>query len=269
MADSINSSVGVALVTGASSGIGAVYAKRLVKRGYDLILVARREERLQALAAQLEEQYHNKIDIVVADLTQTHDVALVLEKINTTQNFCMLVNCAGVGALGLAQQVDLQTVNDMLQLNVTALTALSLAAAKIFAANKQGSIINIGSVVAAMPVAGAGAYSGSKAYVLNLSKSLQAELKPLGVHVQVVMPGPVKTEFFANKPAPFPEKLFMQPEELVDAALQAFDLGEDVTFPSLADASVWQQLEQQRGVLVQHLNQTGMVAQRYQSQSHS
>ena len=260
-----NRSKAVALVTGASSGIGAVYAERLAARGYDLILVARREARLEGVAKRISAQYDLNIRSIVADLSNAEDLANIVQVIQQADALETIVNCAGTGALGLAQQVETQTVTNMLSVNITALTVLALAAAKRFSAQKFGKIINIGSVVAAMPVAGAGAYSGSKAYVLNFSKSLQAELKTVGVQVQVVMPGPIKTEFFGDTPAPFPEHLFMSAENLVDASLTAFDQGEVVTFPSLADLNVWQQYEQQRGVLIQHLNQTGEVAARYQS----
>lgn len=252
-----------ALVTGASSGIGEAYANQLAARGYDLIIVARREDRLQRLASDLKQKYSKNIQIIVADLANFTDLERVSNCIADAENFDLIVNCAGLGALGTSQQVKPQSVTHMLQVNVIALTHLSLIAAKRFSQQGSGNIINIGSIIAAMPVAGAGAYSGSKAYVLNFSKALQAELKSQGIRVQVIMPGPIKSEFFANTPSPFPEALFMQPETLVDIALQALDKGEDVIFPNLEDISLWEQYEISRSALVRGLTQSGAVPSRY------
>jgi len=251
-----------ALVTGASSGIGSVYADRLAARGHDLILVARRRDRLDSLAETLRGKHRN-VEVVVADLAEDADLGRVEGIVRDTENLAVLANIAGLGALGLAAMVDPVTVNGMLCVNILALTRLSLAAARRFAAAKAGTIINIGSIVAAMPVAGAGGYSGSKAYVLNFSRALQAELADSGVAVQVVMPGPVRSEFFGDKPAPFHDALFMSAETLVDTALTALDQGETITFPNLPDVAAWQQFEAARGGLVQSVTQTGAPAARY------
>lgn len=255
--------LGTALVTGASSGIGAVYADRLAARGHELLLVARRRERLERLASELESRHGRRIQVVVADLAQAADVERVEGLIAEQPGLSCLVNCAGSGALGAASGVDGAAVAQMLQVNVVALTRLSIAAARRFASAQAGSIINIGSVLAWMPVAGAGSYSGSKAYVLNFSRALHSELDGAGVGVQVVMPGPVRSEFFGPGPAPFPERLFMSAETLVDTALAAFDQGELVTYPNLENLESWQALEQARSSLVQGLTQSGLAASRY------
>ncbi|ESK53445.1 MAG: SDR family oxidoreductase [Moraxellaceae bacterium] len=252
-----------ALVTGASSGIGAAYADQLASRGYHLILVARREERLQQLALELKQKYAKNVEVIVADLASPVELEWICNCIRDVDQLDMLVNCAGLGALGTSQQVNPQSVVQMLLVNVIALTQLSLAAAKRFSQQQSGNIINIGSILAAMPVAGAGAYSGSKAYVLNFSKALQAEFKTSSVKVQVIMPGPVKTEFFTHTPAPFPESLFMQPETLVETALIALDQGEDVIFPNLEDMSLWEKYEISRGILVKGLTQSNAIPSRY------
>ena len=114
-----------------------------------------------------------------------------------------------------------------------------------------------------MPVPGAGGYSGSKAYVLNFSRALQAELADSGATVQVILPGPVRSEFFGDRPPPFPDQLFMTSETLVDTALAALDRGETLTFPSLQDLASWEQFEAARGVLARAVTQSGLPATRY------
>jgi uncharacterized protein len=253
----------VVIVTGASSGIGAVYADRLAARGHDLILIARRHERLVALAERLNAEHGGDVQTVIADLANETDLARIEALIASTPNLGGIVNAAGLGALGLASSVDPEAVDTLIRVNVLALTRLSLAAARRFGTAAHGTIVNIGSILTLMPVAGAGAYSGSKAYVLNFTRALHAELAPAGVIVQAVMPGPVRTEFFGNAPAPFPDALFMTPETLVDTALHALDQGETVCFPTLHDPDVWQAFEGARGQLVKAVTQNGQPAARY------
>ena len=255
--------LGTAIVTGASSGIGAIYADRLAARGYDLVLIARRSERLEKLAIELRSKHHRHIDVVQADLANEADLLRVEALVSEASDVSFLVNCAGSGALGMAAQVPTSAVADMLKVNVIALTRLSMAAARRFAAASSGSIINIGSILALMPVPGASSYSGSKSYVLNFSRALQSELQNSGVRVQAVMPGPVRSEFFANTPAPFPDQLFMSPETLVDTALAAYGQGEVVTFPNLGSIEPWSAFEQARSVMVHGVTQSGVSAARY------
>lgn len=259
----MSASAGSAIVTGASSGIGAVYADRLAARGHDVILVARRRDRLDSLAEKLRAQHGHAVDVVVADLADPAGVARVEAEIRDRANLAILVNNAGLGALGPSAAVEASAVDIMLKVNVLALTRLSLAAARRFAAVRQGTIINLGSVVAVMLAPSASGYSGSKAYVLSFSRGLQAELKESGVRVQVVMPGPVHSEFFGDTPPPFPDELMMTAEALVDTAFAALDQGETVTFPNLHDVTAWQQFESARGSLVKAVTQNGIPATRY------
>lgn len=254
---------GTAVVTGASSGIGAVYADRLAARGHDLVLVARRRDRLEGLAATLRAEGERSVEVVAADLANEADLARVEAVVRDAPGLAVIVNCAGSGALGPGATVDPAGVDAMLRVNVLALTRLSLAAARRFAAARRGTIVNIGSILAAMPVANAGGYSGSKAYVLNFSRSLHAELAECGVRVQAVMPGPVRSEFFGDGPAPFPDHLFMTAEALVDAALAALDGGETVTFPTLHDPAAWQRFDDAREGLVGAAMRDGRPAERY------
>ena len=263
----MKTSRGSAIVTGASSGIGAVYAERLAARGHDLVLVARRRDRLENLAENLRTRYGGKAAVFTADLADEADLAKVGAVVESSADLELIVNCAGLGALGPVTKIDPAALDGMLKVNVLALTHLSLVAARRFAAAKHGTIINIGSILALMPVPGAGGYSGSKTYVLNFTRSLQAELADRNVTVQVVMPGPVRSEFFGDKPAPFPDGLFMTPETLVDTALAALDQGETVCFPNLHDLAAWQQFESTRGGLVKAVTQNGFPAERYQRAS--
>lgn len=256
-------SEGVAIVTGASSGIGSVYADRLAARGYDLVLVARRRDRLEALADRIRGEHGRQANVIAADLASEDGVCAVETAIRDTPHLSVLANVAGSGALGPAALIDPLAVEAMLKVNVLALTRLSLAAARRLAIAKRGTIITIGSIVAVMPVPGVGAYGGSKAYVLNFSRSLQSELEGSGVRVQVVMPGPVHSEFFGDVPPPFPAGLFMSAEVLVDTALAALDRGEAVTFPNLQDETAWAHFEGARSGLVAELLRTGQPAPRY------
>lgn len=203
---------GTALVTGASSGIGAVYADRLAARGHDLILVARRRDRLDTLARRLNAEFGRRVEVHPADLADPADTARLEAELSTRDDIDMLVNCAGVGALGPGAAVPGDAIGALVKVNVLALTGLSLAAARAFAQRRRGTIINIGSIIALMPLPGAAGYSASKAYVLNFSRALQSELAPAGVTVQAVMPGMVQSEFFGDRPAPFPSICSWRPK---------------------------------------------------------
>ena len=185
---------GTALITGASAGIGAIYADRLAKRGYDLILVARNGDRLAALARRLKSETGRSVETITADLNDKADLARIETTLRTDANITLLVNNAGVGAAAPLLGSDVEKMEEMIRLNVTALTRLTYAAAPGFVARAGGTIINIASIVAVSPETLNGVYGGSKAFVLAFSQSLQHELGPKGIRVQAVLPG-------ANQPA--------------------------------------------------------------------
>ena len=170
-----------ALITGASSGIGAIYADRLAKRGHDLILVARNAERLTALARRITSDTGRKVETVQADLTIATDLRRVEQILRTNANISTLVNNAGVGAAAALVVSDIDKMEDMIDLNVTALTRLTYAAVPGFIARGNGTIINIASIVAIAPEILNGVYGGSKAYVLAFSQSLIHELSDKGI----------------------------------------------------------------------------------------
>lgn len=262
---STNHHPGTALITGASSGIGAVYADRLARRGYDLILVARNQDRLQQLATRLHEQTGRTVKTVVADLTDAGDLAKVEALLRDDASISMLVNNAGVGATAPLLQADIGKMGEMLNLNVNVLTRLTYAAAPAFVARKQGAIINIASIVAVAPEMLNGVYGGSKAYVLAFSQSLKHELSDKGVRVQAVLPGATATEFWGIAGMPvehLPTSIVMSAEDMVDAALAGFDQGEFATIPSLPQAADWQKMEDARVALAPNLSYT-KPAERY------
>ncbi|WPO43979.1 SDR family oxidoreductase [Tardiphaga sp. 42S5] len=258
-------SKGVAVVTGASSGIGVAYAERLAARGYDLVLVARREDRLREVADRIGKTADRKVEILIADLAQTSDLERVEARLSN-DDIQILVNNAGLGALGPAAKVSADALDRLIKINVQSLTRLTRAVLPGFLARNSGIVVNIASMIAVMPTPSGAGYSGSKAYVLNFSRSLQMELAKTGVIVQAVLPGPVRTEFFEASgmtAAPFPDELFMSADQLADAALAALDQGELVCLPSLQDLSLWDTYEAARVALSRALMQSGQPARRY------
>lgn len=233
---------GTALITGASTGLGAVYADRLARRGYDLILVARDAGRMEALAARLRDETGRTIDVLPADLTRRDDLARVEARLADDAAITLLVNNAGMSLTGGLLDSGIDQVERLIALNVAAPTLLAGAAGKAFAQRKAGGIITIASVLALAPEMFDGVYSGSKAFVLNLSISLAQQLEPLGVRVQAVLPGATRTEIWERSGKDvdsFPVEWVMDAGDLVDAALLGFERGETITIPPLADEGQW------------------------------
>jgi uncharacterized protein len=244
-----NTSFGTALVTGASAGIGAVYADRLAKRGYDLILVARSEAKLKSLSQRLTRETGRSAKVLRADLGNRAELARVEDFLRNNSSITMLVNNAGIGAVTKLLDSDVERMEDIIALNVTALTRLTYAAAPAFVARGSGTIINIGSVVGIAPEALNGVYGATKAYVIAFSHSLQHELADKGIRVQAVLPGATATDLWENAGLPYqnlPAEIVMSPEDMVDAALVGLDQGELVTIPSLQDGDEWTRWEDAR-----------------------
>ncbi|WP_418132698.1 SDR family oxidoreductase [Variovorax sp. 375MFSha3.1] len=262
-AASANSPKGTALVTGASSGIGAVYADRLARRGFDLILVARNRERLEALAAKLVRETGRKIEVLPADLMSRKDLAPVEAALRTRSDITMLVNNAGVGAAAPLLASDVDKMEEMIALNVSVLTRLTYAAVPGFVERGEGTLVNIASIVAISPETLNGVYGGSKAFVLALSQSLQHELKHKGVRVQAVLPGATATEFWGIAGVPMehlPKEIVMTAQDMVDAALAGLDQGEQVTIPALPDLAEWEAFDAARRAMSGRLSSTAPAA---------
>jgi hypothetical protein len=251
---------GTALITGASSGIGAIYAQRLAHRGYDLILVARNRERLDQLGEKLQRDAGVAIKVVQADLKDRKDMARIEVLLRSDASINFLVNNAGVGSTAPLLNADVEQMEDMIALNVTALTRLTYAAVPGFVARRNGTIVNIASIVGVAPELMNGVYGASKAYVMAFTRSLRHEVAGQGVRVQAVLPGVTATEFWGiagtpidNLPKALQERV-MSAADLVDAALTGLDQGEVMTVPSLPDAADWEAFETARNVLLPNLS---------------
>jgi short-subunit dehydrogenase len=265
-----NQAQGTALITGASSGIGSVYADRLAKRGYDLVLVARNKQRLASLARRIISDTGRKVETVEADLTSPSDLRRVEGILRTNAGISVLVNNAGVGGAATLLDSDVDKMEAMISLNVTALTRLTYAVAPAFVARGNGTIINISSIVAISPGTLNGVYGGTKAFVLALTRSLVQELADKGVRVQAVLPGATATEFWdiAGKPVhQLPTQIVMSADDMVDAALAGLDLGETVTIPALANNAEWDRYEAARLAMSGKLS-NAIAAPRYNLHHH-
>jgi short-subunit dehydrogenase len=220
---------GWAVVTGASSGIGAAFARALERRGHPLLLVARRRERLDALARTLR-----GAEVLAADLGDEAEVERVAAHAQKLGDVELLVNNAGFGSNGSFLALDGRREIEMVKLNTLAPLVLAQRLLPSMIAQRRGGIINISSIAAFQPVPFMATYGGTKAFVLAWSEALTEELRGSGVRVLAVCPGPVRTEFFAVSgvnPALGKMPQAMGAEELVTRALDAFDDGRAVLVP--------------------------------------
>ena len=260
-------SLGTALVTGASFGIGAIYADRLAKRGYDLIVVARNGEKLKSLAARLTSETGRSVKVLIADLGDKAALAKVEAVLRDDPSITLLVNNAGTASIAPLLNSDVDQMEAMITLNVTALTRLTYAAAPAFVARGQGTIINIGSVVGIVPERLNGVYGAGKAFVLALTQSLQHELAEKGVRIQAVLPAATATDIWEKAGlhhSKLPAGTVMSTEDMVDAALAGLDQGEVVTIPPLQDGDDWTRFDAARLALAPKLTNS-VPASRYRA----
>ncbi len=251
------------LITGASSGIGAVYADRFARRGYDLVLVARDRDRLETLAAGLRKENKVAIDVIQADLTSPADIARVEARLRDDANIETLINNAGAAGAGGFLNQSPDQVAALINLNITAVTRLASAVAPRLSALGRGAIVNISSVVGVAPEMGMTVYGATKAFVLFLSQGLEIELGPKGVYVQAVMPAATRTEIWARSGRDVNQiPGVMDVGELVDAALVGFDRREAVTIPPLPDEAQWQAYNAARLAMLPNFRQAH-AAERY------
>lgn len=251
------------LITGASSGIGAVYAERFARRGHDLVLVARDKARLDALAAQLRDKHAVAVEVLQADLTQSADLSVLESRLRDDASIGILINNAGMAQSGGFTQQTGEAIERLITLNSTALTRLAAAVAPRFVQQGGGSIVNIGSVVGLAPELGMTVYGATKAFVLFLSQGMHLELSSKGVYVQAVLPAATRTEIWERAGMDvntLPE--VMDVDELVDAALVGFDRRELVTIPPLHVAERWDALDGARLGLISDIRQAH-AAERY------
>lgn len=256
------------LITGASSGIGAVYADRFSRRGHDLVLVARNRERLEALAARLRSRDGVNVEILRADLSQRADLLEVEKRVAEDSRIGVLVNNAGVASAGSFLDQGVDEVTRVIDLNTTALARLASAVAPRFVREGKGAIVNIASVVGLAPEFGMSVYGATKAFALFLSQGLHLELGPKGVYVQAVLPAATRTEIWSSvgKDVDTIEGV-MEVDDLVDAALVGFDRRETVTIPPLPDVGQWNVFDEARRAMVPNFAQS-QPAERYRAAAH-
>jgi hypothetical protein len=256
---------GVAVVTGASAGIGKVYADRFAKRGYDLLLVARRKDRLDELSKELQQKYGVEVDPVVADLTNHDDLKKLGTTIASNERISVLVNNAGTAVVGPSAQIPIENLESQLDLNVRSVTYLSQAILPGFIKRNSGTLINIGSVLSFFAYPFSTSYSASKAHVLLYTIGLRDELANTGIRIQAVLPSNTYSEIWEVSGMGVdnldPETV-MATDDLVDAALADLDQGETVTLPSLEDASLWETFDAVR-IKMFHASLTKNAASRY------
>jgi len=256
---------GTALITGASSGIGAIYAERLARRGYDLVLVARNRERLNALASRITSETRRSVEVFPADLANPGDLAKVEHKLREDASITLLVNNAGIGTHTNLLDSDVERMAEMISLNITALTRLTYAAVPGFVARQRGAVINISSVLSLTPEALNGVYGASKAYVTAFTQSLHKELSAQGIRIQAVLPGATATELWEIGGLPLAHldpRIVMTAGDLVDGALKDFDQGVLVSIPSLHDLAPYHAYETSRQALAGLLSNS-QLAPRY------
>ena len=248
---------GRALITGASTGIGATYADRLARRGYDLILVARSKDGLDKLATRLQAETGAEVRVLPADLTVDSELALVEKELRENHSINLLINNAGSATLGPLVGADIARLDREIRLNILAPTRLAHAVAPGLVARGHGAIVNIASVMSQMVQPGNSVYGGTKAYLLHFSQVLEQELAGSGVRVQAVLPGATRTELWNGSGVELhqlPAEIVMEVDEMVDAALAGFDQGESVTIPALPQAADWQRLIEAREALKPNLS---------------
>lgn len=230
----------VTLITGGSSGIGKVFAERLAKEGHDLILVARRQAELEALAEQLQGAHGITAHVLPMDLSRSEAPQLIFEEVSK-RGLAVdgLINNAGFGIHGALETNDVAELERMLRVNVMALTMLTRLFLPGMIERRSGTIVNVASTASFQPNPLFAAYSASKAYVLSFSEAIAVEVKERGVKVVVLCPGPTKTEFAETakfKGKAFPEAVWMTAEEVVEEGMRAIRSGQVVKIPGAMNA---------------------------------
>jgi short-subunit dehydrogenase len=231
---------GIALITGASSGIGAAYARSLSAQGFDIILIARRKERLETLAKEIEQNTNSKATVLVADLSKLEEIENIVEKIRGLDKLDVLINNAGFGTRGYFEKLPLDAINDMLFVHNFAPVHFSRAALPGMIKQNRGVVINVSSM-AAFTIRPQGVmYCSTKVFLKKFSEVLQTELHDTNVKVQALCPGYTRTEIFKGKyfknldfqsvlESSIPEEFWLSADEVVDLSLNAVP-SENVVF---------------------------------------
>jgi len=230
-----------ALVTGASSGIGEAFARRLAQDGYDLVLVARRREALEALAEELRGSRGVQVEVLPADLTDPGELRAVEERLGREPSVGLLVNNAGFGTECAFAESDIEREEQEIRLNVIALVRLTRAALPRMREAGRGAIINVSSLAALAPMPWTATYGATKAYVNSFTESLAEELRGSGVRVQALCPGFTRTGFqevAGVDTSQIPSVAWMEPEPVVEASLAGLRRGDVVCVPGVGNRTL-------------------------------
>lgn len=231
----------LALITGASSGIGRAISVQLLKRGARIIAVGRDQNKLDTLQHENSGQFKERVETIRADLADPEGVTDLLEHLETRESegrINILVNNAGVGCFGPFNEHSWQTYQEMMQLNMSTLTRLTLHFSSEMRAQKEGAILNIASMAGISPVPDFSVYAATKAYVYSFSQALHYELKPYGIRVTVVNPGPTPTRFFDRAGKKVSEKKLsrmVSPEIVARKALKGLESNKLQVYPGWMD----------------------------------
>lgn len=259
--------MGTAVVTGASAGIGATYADRLARRRHNLLLVARRKDKLEAVAQAIREAHGVAVETMVADLAKQSDLTRVAAQLTDDARITMLVNNAGTATFAPVIKTGAAAAAAMIDVNVTALVHLTLAVLPGFTERNSGTIVNIASVAALGEMPVTALYSGTKAFILSFTRGLAGELASTNLRIQVVLPAPVATEGWDNAGLPLSSlnpATVMSVADCVDAALAGLDNGETTTLPSVENAATLLASYDSVRFALLGAAQSGVAASRYE-----
>ena len=235
--NSSSNSPRTALITGASSGLGALFARELARQGYDLVLAARREERLEILKEDLISQHTVSVEAIRADLSREEDLARLEQRIGELENLMLLVNNAGFGTVGKFARGLPEKQREMVDVHFMSTVRLSRAALPGMLARRKGAIINVSSVAAFFPLPGGATYCATKAALVAFSQTLAMELNGTGVQVQALCPGYVYTEFHETPEYQLigrsfvPKFMFGPAEPVITESLKALRKGQVICIP--------------------------------------
>jgi uncharacterized protein len=225
-----------ALITGASSGIGAVFAERLARQGATLTLVARDRERLQSVKSSLESAYGASVELIPADLSRHEQLGDIEGRIRRMEDLDLLVNNAGFLIQGRFHQAGIERQEEMIRLHATALMRLTHAALPGMLDRRRGAIIQLSSILAYRAAGQFATLCATKAFVSSFTRALQDELRGSGVHALLLSPGPTRTAVFAHagvKPPAVPGFVWTTPDKVVDEALAALRRGSAECIPGV------------------------------------
>ena len=227
---------GKVFITGASAGIGASYAKAFEENGFDLVLLSRRKDRLQALANQLESDCRIHCEIISADLAEIEEIEKVTNYIRQIDNLDILINNAGFATIGYFADIPIEKSMRMFHAHMTATVQFNHAALQVMLKRERGAIINVSSMGAFMLTPGNVLYDATKSFLATFSENLWLEVRDKGIKVQALCPGFTRTEFhevgdFKNfDKSVIPDSLWMMPDEVVRLSLKALENSRDVVF---------------------------------------